>query len=99
MNIGITIKKLRNRMGMTQVVFANKAGITQTYLSQIESGAKIPNLSTLSEIATTLSIPVEVLIYFSLDVDSIDPKKRELFINVNESFKSILADVFLSEKI
>jgi transcriptional regulator with XRE-family HTH domain len=36
----IDIKKLRNDIGMTQVEFANKIGIGQSYLSEIEKGRR-----------------------------------------------------------
>jgi transcriptional regulator with XRE-family HTH domain len=46
---------------MTQQDLADKAGISKSYLSQIESGKRQGTVETLSAIARSLEVPLDVL--------------------------------------
>ena len=63
--IGELIRSRRKEAGLTQKQLAARAGITQTVLSRVESGAGNPTLSLLEEIAVALNARLNV----SLDVD------------------------------
>lgn len=53
----------REKKGLTQVALAKKAGITQPYLAQIESGErKNPSLATLQRLAKALRVPITKLL-------------------------------------
>jgi len=49
------IRKLRKRLGLTQSEVARLAGVSQSLVSQIESGEVDPRLSTLKRIIDTLN--------------------------------------------
>jgi predicted transcriptional regulator len=49
------VKKLRKRLGLTQSEVAKLAGVSQSLVSQIESGEVDPRLSTLKRIIETLN--------------------------------------------
>jgi predicted transcriptional regulator len=49
------VKKLRKRLGLTQSEVAKLAGVSQSLVSQIESGEVDPRLSTLKRIIDTLN--------------------------------------------
>ena len=68
MDLGKTIKKIRKQKRQTQGEFALSCGITQTYLSQIESNLKEPNLSTLKSISESLNVPLPILFFLSLQL-------------------------------
>ena len=50
MNIGRAIKEIRKRKGLSQLDLSEATDISQTSLSQIESGNKRPNPSSLKKI-------------------------------------------------
>ena len=52
----------RNRAGLTQAALAQKAGITQPFLAQIESGARDGTVTVLKRIAQALGLRIEDLI-------------------------------------
>lgn len=79
MTIGISIKLLRQKERQRQKVFAANIGITQTYLSQIENGIKIPSLEVLQSISTYLKIPLPIMFWLSVTDTDIKPEKQELF--------------------
>ena len=61
--IGTMLYALREKKGLTQVDLAHKAGITQPYLAQIESGErKNPSLVILQRLAKALGVPVAKLL-------------------------------------
>jgi predicted transcriptional regulator len=53
--IGLAVKKLRHKQqGLTQAGLAYRSGVSQEYISAVESGEKGMNLSTLGRIARAL---------------------------------------------
>jgi transcriptional regulator with XRE-family HTH domain len=57
------IKRLREGRGLTQVQLARKTGVSQGYLTMIETGArKNPSLPVLKRIAKALGVPVTALL-------------------------------------
>lgn len=57
---GLRVQYYRKLRGMTQEAFAEKAGISWSYLAKIESPAKVYGVSmeTLFSIAEALEVPV-----------------------------------------
>jgi DNA-binding transcriptional regulator YiaG len=53
--IGQAVKGLRSTTGMNQTMFAASMGVSQSYLSQIETGERTPSSSTINMIAATAS--------------------------------------------
>ncbi len=51
------IKTMRKSLKMTQAELAEKVNVSVNYISQIETGYRNPDLSTIREIYTVLGIP------------------------------------------
>ena len=94
MNLGIVIKSIRKQKGQTQSEFAILCGITQTYLSQIESNSREPNLATLKLISENLNLPLPILFFLSMTEDDVQPSKRKAFQIVSPSIKSLVNEFF-----
>ncbi|MED0678278.1 helix-turn-helix transcriptional regulator [Aneurinibacillus thermoaerophilus] len=56
------VRMVRNSKDMTQNELADKAGIAQAYLSEIETGKTIPSIPVLRRIAKALGITVAELL-------------------------------------
>jgi transcriptional regulator with XRE-family HTH domain len=61
-NIGKKIKNERLKKSLKQYELAEKAGISNTYLSDIEVGRSAPSLKTLDKIAKVLDIDIKELL-------------------------------------
>lgn len=61
-DISERISDIRSESGLTQKELADRAGITQGALSQIENGNRTPTLLVLRKLARALNISVEDLI-------------------------------------
>ena len=79
MKIGSQIRSIRREKSLLQSDLAEKASITQSYLSQIENNHKEPSVSTLKRLAEVLGIPLPGLLLLSLDEGDVDEDRRELF--------------------
>ncbi|MFA6357954.1 MAG: XRE family transcriptional regulator [Candidatus Omnitrophota bacterium] len=60
--VGVNIKRLREDKGMTLRAFGKQLGVSASFISQVETGKASPSLSTLKNIADTLSTTVGNLI-------------------------------------
>jgi transcriptional regulator with XRE-family HTH domain len=66
---GQTIRQARLERHWTQEELADKAGLTATYVGQLERGDKIPSLTVVLKLARGLAIaPSRLLEGFSLTV-------------------------------
>lgn len=80
--------------GIKQNSLAEKVGISQTYLSQIENNIKEPNLSTLKLICENINIPLPVLFLISIDEKDISPEKQSAFKLLSPAINSMLTEFF-----
>lgn len=55
------VKLWREQRGLTQQELAARVGISKPYLSQIETGKRQGRVNTLSAIARSLEVPLDVL--------------------------------------
>ena len=61
--IGENIKRVRNKLGLTQDDLVRKSGVKHTTLTKIESNVVIkPSVQTVAKIAKALGVPMEDLI-------------------------------------
>lgn len=56
MTVGKNIKNIRKERGMTQIEFANKVGISRTYLSDLENDRKNISTKTLQTLSEKLNV-------------------------------------------
>jgi transcriptional regulator with XRE-family HTH domain len=54
--LGVTLKRLRERRGMTQEALAKAAGVHRVYVAQIEAQTKVPSVTTLEKLARALKV-------------------------------------------
>lgn len=62
MSVGANIRRIREEKNISQAWLADKAGISQPMLCQIERGTKNPSLQVGAEIAAALNCTMEVLL-------------------------------------
>ncbi len=61
--IGDNIKKIRNRLGLTQDELVRKSGVKHTTLTKIESNVVLkPTVQTVAKIAKALGVAIEDLL-------------------------------------
>jgi transcriptional regulator with XRE-family HTH domain len=61
--IGEKIKRVRNKLGLTQDDLVRKSGVKHTTLTKIESNVVVkPSVQTVAKIAKSLGVPMEDLV-------------------------------------
>ncbi len=74
--LGACIRELRLQTGQSQVVFGERCGFYQTYLSRIERGQANPTLNAIEVIANALGLTVFEL--FDMVREQVSaPRKRK----------------------
>jgi transcriptional regulator with XRE-family HTH domain len=107
-NLGIKIKKLRKKTGLSQEALAGKLGVSRIAISQIESGGRKISAEELAKFAKTFNIATDVLLDVKKDIEIIfekarqkSEKKQEIRISVPQrnlqKFKEIL--IYILEKV
>lgn len=59
MSIGIKIRELRKKKNLSQTKLAKLAGISNTFLSDVEVGRTNPSLVTLKKISEALEVDIK----------------------------------------
>ncbi|MCK6053654.1 helix-turn-helix domain-containing protein [Moraxella osloensis] len=73
------LKKIREFHNIKQSELSMRLGISNSYLSEIESGKKSPSLELLDKYSDIFNIPVSSLILFSETLDDEEAKLSKRF--------------------
>lgn len=74
---GKKIKKARVKNNLTQFELAEKLGLSQNFVGDIERGIKLPSLPKLIELCNTLKLSLDYL--FSESLDNIITEPDEVY--------------------
>ena len=74
MSTGARVKKIREKKGWNQDFLAEKAGISKSYLSEIENDKTSPGGQTLLQIANALGATVDYLLQGSVEPNDATPQ-------------------------
>jgi transcriptional regulator with XRE-family HTH domain len=72
MNIGHALKLTRSAKKLSLETLAERADLSQSYLSMIESGKREPTLSSVQKIANALGIPTPILLFLAADKSELE---------------------------
>jgi len=97
MNIGLAIKAIRKKLSITQYELAEKCVISQTSLSQIETGTKRPSQRTISKICTVLDIPESIIYIVAMQESDVPESKKGMYDLIYPSIKSLALQMVNSE--
>ncbi|MCR4429870.1 MAG: helix-turn-helix domain-containing protein [Tepidanaerobacteraceae bacterium] len=79
MNIGDRIRKLREKMGLSNRQLALKAGLSQPVMYRIENGSRRADIETIEKICNALGITLSD--FFNFDGERTNPEYLELIKN------------------
>lgn len=89
MRQGLIIKKLRNKTGLSQAALAEKIGVGQPYISEIEISRKKMSPDTLEKACKALGISIGAFTLLSLEISDFkkDVEHRLLFDSIKENLE------------
>lgn len=97
MNIGSAIKSIRKKLSITQYELAERCDLSQTSLSQIETGVKRPSQRTIAKICSVLDIPESIIYIVAMQEADVPPSKKGIYELVYPSIKSLALQMVSSE--
>jgi transcriptional regulator with XRE-family HTH domain len=99
-DIGSFIRSQREAAQVSVRQLAEKAGVSNPYLSQIERGLRKPSADVLSQIAKALRVSAEVLYVRAGILEPSEPNEvRDAVVNdaaITERQKQVLLDIYTS---
>ena len=93
-NLGKNIKFFRSLRGLSQAELAEKAGISITFLSNIERGNNFPLPGTLCSLTKILGVEVFELFKGNLVPSNSKEVVRQLSIEVIDKMNTAVSDIF-----
>jgi transcriptional regulator with XRE-family HTH domain len=89
--LGKNIKRVRKSKALTQESLSERAGISTVFMSQIETASRKPSLETVVNIANSLNVAVDELIY---NKSSQEQLREAVHINFSSEQLIILSKLF-----
>ena len=97
MNIGFAIRSIRTKLSIAQYELAEKCNISQTTLSQIETGRKRPSPKTLASICRVLDVPPAIIYIIAMEKEDVPQSKRAVYNLVFPSIKGLALQMLDTE--
>lgn len=94
MDISKALKELRKQTVFTQKEFADKLGITQTYLSLLESGKKTPSMDLVQVYSQLMKMPLAVILWRSVNEKDVHPSKKKAFKELKPLVDNLISQMF-----
>ena len=67
MEIGHALNICRSAKKLSLSELAERAGLSQSYLSMIESGKREPTLSSIKKVAAALGVPTPIIMFLAAE--------------------------------
>ncbi len=91
MKVGTLIKKIRTIRGLTQVQLAKKMGITQNYLSLIETDKKIPSNDKIRVFSKQLKLSEDAILFLATyPPNELDQDRKQEYVKLQHNILSLL---------
>ncbi|AGI82773.1 XRE family transcriptional regulator [Pseudomonas aeruginosa] len=71
--LGKALKLIRSYYGISQIDLSENLGVSNSHLSEIESGKKQPSLDMLNKYSEYFEIPLSSILFFSENLDAPRP--------------------------
>ena len=94
MNISKALKEARKRTILNQKEFADKLGISQTYLSLLEAGKKTPSMDLIQVYSELLKTPVAIFLFKAMTDKDVHPSKKKVFNQLQPVINNLIDEFF-----
>lgn len=94
MNIGAALLKARKDNGLRQNVVSERTGITQTYLSQIETGSKVPSIEVIEKLANEYNMPFGIMMWNTITEKDVRKAKLDIYRKLKPTVDNLINDIF-----
>lgn len=94
MNVSKALQRIRFERGLKQQDVAKKAKISQTYLSQLETGGKKePSQAVIKKLCKIYDVPPIVVAWYAMEDSDIQPKKKSYFVKLKPTIDALISEI------
>jgi transcriptional regulator with XRE-family HTH domain len=80
MDIGGALRDIRKSIdGRRQQEVSKAIGITQTYLSLVEAGKRVPAQEVVEKLCKAYKVPIAIVVWKAIEPKDVDRSKKEAF--------------------
>lgn len=94
MKIGSALKYARKKSGLKQNEAARCVGISQTYISQIETDSKMPSMQIIQSICDCYKAPLALVLWRSLSENDIKKNKLKTYRELKPVVDNLIEQFF-----
>ena len=94
MNISKAMREVRLSSGLNQKEIAAKLKITQTYVSLIENGHKIPSLEVIEAYGNVAKFPLAIVLWKAIDEKDVAQNKKKIFRELKPTIDKFISEFF-----
>lgn len=94
--VGTGITLIRKKRNLSQIDLANKANMSNVYLSKIENNVNQPSLIVLQKLADALKTNVAVFFWMGLTREEISEEKKKAFDILKPSIDETINEIFFT---
>ncbi|MEO9802256.1 MAG: helix-turn-helix transcriptional regulator [Reichenbachiella sp.] len=91
MDVSKAVKNLRKKKGLNQVELAEKAGLTQAYISRLEAGKVEPTLTALTKICSSLGTSLRFLFLVSMEDMDLKSDKKQMYEDIKPILEKLIS--------
>lgn len=95
MNIGLALKTLRERAGLTQYQAAKELGVAQNVISRLENNNLYPSSEMAPKLSKLYKIPIPILFFMALDEDDIADDDLEYYREYRPNVDAWVEELFV----
>ncbi|MDE2324631.1 MAG: helix-turn-helix transcriptional regulator [Betaproteobacteria bacterium] len=90
MEIGHALKVCRSARKLSLDELAGRAGLSQSYLSMVESGKREPTLSSIKKIAKGLDVPTPIIFFLAAEHGELEGLDAETTRRLSEAVLGVM---------
>lgn len=95
MNLSSALKSARvDYTDLNQMDFAEKMGLTQTYVSQIENGRKKPSMDVIQRYSQVCEMPIPIILWMAFDEKDVKKNKLKVFRELKPVIDNLIKEIF-----
>lgn len=90
MEIGHALKVCRSARNISLDELAERVSLSQSYLSMIESGKRLPTLPSIEKIAKGLEIPLPIVLFLAAEKDELSGLDEETIRRLSDAALAVV---------
>lgn len=95
MNFATAFKTAREKSKLSQQIASDRIGITQSFLSQLETGVKKnPSADVIRKAAKVYAMPLPLFVWLGSTENDVPPKKRKIYRTLKPIMNELISSVY-----